>query len=78
VGIRCDTSYPQWLALTSPTRGGCLVGIVRLWTKDHGRKDKEEFSQQWKGCNIVRIHAKENRGEIIIEEFEFYEFHKNF
>jgi hypothetical protein len=47
-----------------------------LWTKGHGRKDREEFSQQWKGCSIVRIHAKENRGEIIVEEFEFYEFHK--
>jgi hypothetical protein len=31
-----DTLYPQKLALTSPTRGGCSVGIVRLRTKGHG------------------------------------------
>jgi hypothetical protein len=28
-----DTLYPQKLALTSPTRGGRSVCIVRLWTK---------------------------------------------
>jgi hypothetical protein len=28
-----DTLYPQKLALTSPTRGGRSVGIVRLRTK---------------------------------------------
>jgi hypothetical protein len=28
-----DTIYPQKLALTSPTNGGRLVGIVRLRTK---------------------------------------------
>jgi hypothetical protein len=28
-----DTLYPQKLALTSPTWGGRLVGVVRLWTK---------------------------------------------
>jgi hypothetical protein len=27
------TLYPQKLALTSPTSGGCSVGIVRLRTK---------------------------------------------
>jgi hypothetical protein len=31
-----DTLYPQKLALTSPTGGGRSVGIVSLWTKDHG------------------------------------------
>jgi hypothetical protein len=31
-----DTPYPQKLALTSPTRGGRSVGIVRLRTKGHG------------------------------------------
>jgi hypothetical protein len=31
-----DTLYPQKLALTSPTSGGCSVGIVRLRTKGHG------------------------------------------
>jgi hypothetical protein len=31
-----DTLYPQKLALTSPTSGGRLVGIVRLRTKSHG------------------------------------------
>jgi hypothetical protein len=29
---RC-TFYPQKLALTSPTSGGCSVSIVRSWTK---------------------------------------------
>jgi hypothetical protein len=37
VGIRCAdhsiTLYPQRLALTLPTSGGCSVGIVRLQTK---------------------------------------------
>jgi hypothetical protein len=28
-----DTLYTQELALTSPTGGGCSVGVVRLWTK---------------------------------------------
>jgi hypothetical protein len=28
-----DTLYPQKLALTSPTIGGCSVGIVRSQTK---------------------------------------------
>jgi hypothetical protein len=28
-----DTLYPQKLALTSPTSGGRLVGIVRSWTQ---------------------------------------------
>jgi hypothetical protein len=28
-----DTPYPQKLSLTSPTSGGCSVGIVRLRTK---------------------------------------------
>jgi hypothetical protein len=31
-----DTLYSQKLALTSPTRGGRSVGIVRLRTKAHG------------------------------------------
>jgi hypothetical protein len=31
-----NTLYPQKLALTSPTRGGRSVGIVRLRTNDHG------------------------------------------
>jgi hypothetical protein len=31
-----DTLYPQKLALTSPTSGGCSVGIVRLRTTGHG------------------------------------------
>jgi hypothetical protein len=31
-----DTLYPQKLALTSPTSGGCSVGIVRLRTKGRG------------------------------------------
>jgi hypothetical protein len=31
-----DVLYPQKLALTSPTSGGRLVGIVRLRTKSHG------------------------------------------
>jgi hypothetical protein len=25
--------YPQKLALTSPTRGGCSIGIVRSWSQ---------------------------------------------
>jgi hypothetical protein len=29
----CDTLYPQMLALTSPTSGGCSVAIVRSRTK---------------------------------------------
>jgi hypothetical protein len=29
VGIRRAALYPQMLALTSPTRGGCSVDIVR-------------------------------------------------
>jgi len=37
VGTRCADHvtplYPQKLALTSPTGGGCSVGIVRLRTK---------------------------------------------
>jgi hypothetical protein len=32
---RC-TLYPQKLALTSPTSGGCSVGIIRSRTKGHG------------------------------------------
>jgi hypothetical protein len=28
-----NTLYPQKLALTSPTSGGCSVSIVRSWTK---------------------------------------------
>jgi hypothetical protein len=28
-----DTLYPQQLALTLPTSGGCLVCIVRSWTE---------------------------------------------
>jgi hypothetical protein len=34
--LRClrNTLYPQRLALTSPTSGGCSVGIVRLRTTD--------------------------------------------
>jgi hypothetical protein len=28
-----DILNPQKLALTSPTRGGRSVGVVRLWTK---------------------------------------------
>jgi hypothetical protein len=31
-----DTLYPQKLAITSPTSGGCSVDIVRLRTKGHG------------------------------------------
>jgi hypothetical protein len=30
------TFYPQKLALTSPTNGGCSVGIVRLRTQATG------------------------------------------
>jgi hypothetical protein len=30
-----DTLYPLKLALTSPTSGGCMVGIVRLRTIGH-------------------------------------------
>jgi hypothetical protein len=30
-----NTLYPKKLALTSPTSGGCSVGIVRSWTKGH-------------------------------------------
>jgi hypothetical protein len=29
----CGTLYPQKLALTFPTSGGCSVGIVRSWTQ---------------------------------------------
>jgi hypothetical protein len=29
----CGSLYPQTLPLTSPTSGGCLVGIVRSWTQ---------------------------------------------
>jgi hypothetical protein len=40
VGIRSADHvtplYPQKLALTSPTSGGRLVDIVRMWTKGHG------------------------------------------
>jgi hypothetical protein len=31
-----DTLYPQKLALSSPTSGGRLVGVVRLRTNGHG------------------------------------------
>jgi hypothetical protein len=31
-----DTLYPQKLALTSPTSGGCSIGIVRSRTKATG------------------------------------------
>jgi hypothetical protein len=33
VRICCDTLYPLTFAVTSPTSGGCSVGIVRLRTK---------------------------------------------
>jgi hypothetical protein len=36
VGIRCDTLYPQKLALSSPTSGGRSVDIVRWRTRSHG------------------------------------------
>jgi hypothetical protein len=35
-GLVRDTLYPQRLALTSPTIGGCSVGIVHLRTTGHG------------------------------------------
>ena len=45
VGTRCADHmtplYPQKLALTSPTSGGCSVGIVRVRTK------ATEFSFRW-------------------------------
>ena len=39
MGIRCTdhvTLYPQKLALTSPTSGGRIVGIIHLRTTSHG------------------------------------------
>jgi hypothetical protein len=51
VGIRCasrNTLYPQKLALTSPTSGGRLVGIVRLPTK------ATEFSVVFSGVPTAR------------------------
>jgi hypothetical protein len=49
-----DTLYPQKLALTSPTRGGRSVGIVRLWTK----KKPRSFSQFIIHCNIFLCLAR--------------------
>jgi hypothetical protein len=51
-GIRCadyaNTLYAQKLELTSPTRGGSSVRIVRLRTKGHG----VYFFFKPTGCNL--------------------------
>jgi hypothetical protein len=41
-----DTLYPQMLALTSPTSGCRSVGIVRLWTKNHGAEAKKDLNNR--------------------------------
>jgi hypothetical protein len=46
-----DTLYPQKLALTSPTCGGRVVGIVRLRTKATGIKN----GVVWTGLIWLRI-----------------------
>ena len=55
VGIRCADHvtplYPQKLALTSPTGGGCSVGIVRSRTK------ATEFSLVF---NVIIIQVRYN------------------
>jgi hypothetical protein len=42
-----DTLYPQKLALTSPTRGGRSVDIVRLRTTSHGVYNKLYCTQNY-------------------------------
>ena len=58
MGTRCADHvtplYPQKLALTSPTGGGCSVGIVRSWTKAteflfYGKTFDEDSASQCNG-----------------------------
>jgi hypothetical protein len=58
VGIRCADHatplYPQRLALTSSTSGGCSVGIVRL------RTTATEFSSSLCEVTFIRLSIRHN------------------
>jgi hypothetical protein len=53
--------YPQKLALTSPTCGGCLVGIVCLRTKAtelKGREGERKINRKLKINRIYKTFSK--------------------